>query len=184
MPVTISGSVSISGSFSADPAAPLVATAGATSTVSTTVNVAITNFSPFASVTGGNPPYTYSVSSGTLPTGITLNASTGVVSGTPTAVQAAANVTFAVRDFFGNQAVTTVTVSFTVLALTIQYLVVGGGGGAASNWGGGGGAGGLLTGNVIATAGSPLIITVGAGGTNSTPGTPGNNSIIYNLKKF
>ena len=33
---------------------------------------------------GGNSPYTYSVSSGSLPTGLTLNASTGVISGTPT----------------------------------------------------------------------------------------------------
>lgn len=33
--------------------------------------------------TGGRAPYTYSVFSGSLPTGITLNASTGVVSGTP-----------------------------------------------------------------------------------------------------
>lgn len=33
---------------------------------------------------GGLPPYTYAISSGTLPTGLSLNASTGVLSGTPT----------------------------------------------------------------------------------------------------
>ena len=36
-------------------------------------------------VTGGVAPYTISVDSGALPAGLTLNSSTGVVSGTPTA---------------------------------------------------------------------------------------------------
>jgi hypothetical protein len=35
---------------------------------------------------GGTPPYTFSVLSGALPTGVTLNASTGVISGTPTTI--------------------------------------------------------------------------------------------------
>ena len=35
-------------------------------------------------VAGGSPPYAWSVSVGTLPTGITLNAATGAISGTPT----------------------------------------------------------------------------------------------------
>jgi hypothetical protein len=33
---------------------------------------------------GGTAPYTYSISAGNLPSGLTLNASTGVISGTPT----------------------------------------------------------------------------------------------------
>jgi hypothetical protein len=37
---------------------------------------------------GGIAPYTYAVTSGSLPTGLTLNSTTGVVSGTPTAVGA------------------------------------------------------------------------------------------------
>lgn len=36
-------------------------------------------------VTGGMGPYTFAVTNGSLPTGLTLNASTGVISGTPTA---------------------------------------------------------------------------------------------------
>jgi len=90
------------------------ATAGATTTVSGTQNVAITSFNPFSSVTGGFVPYTYFVSSGTLPTGININSSTGVVSGTPTASYPTTSVTFSVRDVNNVTAATTSTVSFTV----------------------------------------------------------------------
>jgi hypothetical protein len=40
------------------------------------------------SASGGTAPYTYSVLAGTLPTGLSLNASSGVVSGAPTAAGA------------------------------------------------------------------------------------------------
>jgi hypothetical protein len=38
--------------------------------------------------TGGVPSYTYSITAGSLPTGLTLNASTGAITGTPTAAGA------------------------------------------------------------------------------------------------
>lgn len=38
------------------------------------------------SASGGTSPYVFSVASGTLPTGLSLNASTGAVTGTPTVV--------------------------------------------------------------------------------------------------
>ena len=47
--------------------------------------------------TGGVTPYVWSVSAGSLPTGITLNSSTGVVSGTPTTI-GSINVTFKITD--------------------------------------------------------------------------------------
>ncbi len=43
-----------------------------------------TSYSQLISGTGGQPPYTWSVASGTLPTGLILEASTGTVSGIPT----------------------------------------------------------------------------------------------------
>lgn len=42
-------------------------------------------YSQTISVTGGTPPFTWSLSSGTLPPGLTLGSSTGTISGTPTA---------------------------------------------------------------------------------------------------
>ena len=42
-------------------------------------------YSDTLTVSGGTGPYAWSVSTGSLPTGITLNASTGILSGTPTA---------------------------------------------------------------------------------------------------
>jgi hypothetical protein len=42
-------------------------------------------FSESVSASGGTAPYTYTVTSGTLPAGLTLNPSSGLISGTPTA---------------------------------------------------------------------------------------------------
>jgi large repetitive protein len=42
-----------------------------------------TPYSQTVSAVGGTGPYTFTVSSGALPTGLTLNATTGVISGTP-----------------------------------------------------------------------------------------------------
>lgn len=41
-------------------------------------------YSGLYTVSGGTPPYAWSISSGTLPTGITIDPDTGVISGTPT----------------------------------------------------------------------------------------------------
>lgn len=47
------------------------------------------NYNAAINVTGGKAPYAFSVTTGSLPAGITLNPTTGVLSGTPTSVGAA-----------------------------------------------------------------------------------------------
>lgn len=61
-------------------------------------------YSDFLTATGGIPPYTWTVISGTLPDGITLNGATGELSGTPTTL-GSGTVTFMVTDDDGNTAI-------------------------------------------------------------------------------
>jgi len=62
---------------------------------------------------GGTAPYTWSVTSGTLPAGITLKSSTGVLSGTPTA---AGTSSFTVKVTDANSVSATASVSLTVVS--------------------------------------------------------------------
>ena len=94
-------------------AAAITATAN-TAAQSLTVNTAMASFSPLAA-SGGATPYTYSTT-GTLPAGLSLNAGTGAVTGTPTSSYAAANLVFSVKDANNVVASTNSTVSFTVVA--------------------------------------------------------------------
>jgi hypothetical protein len=92
-------------------------------------------------------------------------------------------------DFDGTYWIHTFLTSgtFTPLqGLSCDYLVVAGGGGGGSGTAGGGGAGGYLTGTGFAvTSGTPIAVTVGAGGT--TPGaypgtaTAGANSVFSSI---
>jgi len=134
-------------------------------------------FSTFTSVSGGYPyaPYTYYIASGTLPTGLTLNSSTGIVSGFAGRASTATNVVFGVRDATNNSVTTTVTFNITV---TIQFLVVAGGGGGGADRGAGGGAGGLLTSTLTTNTSSiPISISVGVGGAAGGPGAQSSNGV-------
>lgn len=79
----------------------------ATQTVSGTADSAITATAAFAA-TDFTGAVTYAVTSGTLPAGLTLNASTGVVSGTPTTASTAA-VTITATGATAGTATATVT---------------------------------------------------------------------------
>ncbi len=82
-----------------------------------------TSYSASISASGGVAPYTYSISAGTLPAGVSLNASTGLLSGTPTAA-GTFNVTIKAVDansFSGTQAYSLVIGSAT-LTLTPATL--------------------------------------------------------------
>ncbi|MFN8636310.1 MAG: kelch repeat-containing protein [Chloroflexota bacterium] len=80
-------------------------------------------YSKSLQATGGIAPYSWTVSTGTLPTGLTLNGTTGAISGTPTV---AATATFTIRVADANaQTTSPVTRDYTlVIADTPKNLTV------------------------------------------------------------
>ncbi len=76
-------------------------------------------YSQTVSASGGTAPYTYAVSSGTLPAGVTLNASTGAITGTPTG-NGASNFTIQATDAVGNSGNRAYSVNISNNSLTIN----------------------------------------------------------------
>jgi uncharacterized protein YjdB len=74
-----------------------LATTQAVASKTGTVNTAITAFTP-VTASGGTTPYTYALTGGTLPAGMSFNTTTGQVSGTPTATLATTTFTVTVTD--------------------------------------------------------------------------------------
>ena len=103
-------------SFTVGAASATITAIATTTAQSLTVGTAMASFSPLTA-SGGATPYTYSVTTGTLPAGLSLNVTTGAVTGTPTTTSAAADVVFSVKDANNAVASTTSVVSFTVAAL-------------------------------------------------------------------
>ena len=116
---------------------------------------------------------TYQLASGSsLPSGFTLNSSTGVISGTLPNISENTTYTFTINASDG---INNVPRTFSILSqysVNIEYLVVAGGGSGGSGHGGGGGAGGYRAGSVSISAGSHQIV-VGVGG---VAGSYGNSA--------
>ena len=123
---------------------------------------------------------TYVVTSGTLPTGLSLS-SNGAITGTPSGSATTYNFTVTATDPQGQTA--TRNFSYTVSippTVTASYVSIAGGGsgGMDNNYGGsGGGAGGLLSGSASFTQGTAYTITIGAGA-SAGPGAQGSNTTI------
>jgi hypothetical protein len=95
-----------------------------TQAVPTTVLTVNTPYTPFTPVTasGGTTPYTFALSGGTPPAGMSFSTTTGQISGTPTATLAQTTFTVTVTD--GASATSSKTFSLTVNgALTVTQAV-------------------------------------------------------------
>jgi len=114
---------------------------------------------------------TYSLANGSaLPSGITLNSSTGLISGTLPDISTDTTYSFTINASDGVNPPVSRTFSITSISQVIaEALVVAGGGGGGTNGnttgGGGGGAGGYLYNNSLAfNRGTAYTLTIGAGG--------------------
>ena len=76
------------------------------------VNVA---YSATLAATGGTTPYTWSITSGTLPAGLSLNAATGAITGTPTTAVSNTQLTFQAQDASSTKQTKTVNLTLTIL---------------------------------------------------------------------
>jgi Putative Ig domain len=85
------------------------------------INVA---YSATLAATGGTTPYTWSLASGTLPTGLSLNASTGKISGTPTMSVTNTPLAFQVTDSTKSTAMTeTANLTLTITSLVVSVSI-------------------------------------------------------------
>ena len=179
----------------------------------TFINAADTNFDIFDSTRGSvsigasdlcgatdpdSDTITYSVSSGSLPSGLTLTSATGAITGSTSAVgsdtvstftiQAATTDVTITRQFTITQkapVVSSYTSSSNFVVPTgvsaVDVLVVAGGGAGGDGHSGGGGAGGLIyRPGFTVTPGATIPITVGNGST-SPDGGNGQDSVFSNL---
>jgi hypothetical protein len=65
------------------------------------LNNPIANATLFPFTSGGTPPYTYAISGGILPSGLSFDTNTGVLSGTPTVASSTSTFTVTVTDAVG-----------------------------------------------------------------------------------
>ena len=118
-------------------------------------------------------------SSSNLPAWISLNSSTGALTGTSPDISSNTTYSF---DITASDGLNTSSRSFNVIStlppLLTEYLVVGGGGAGGNGSGaGGGGAGGYRAGTLTLATATNYSISVGNGGASSVSSLRGNNGV-------
>ena len=107
-----------SASYSITPVCPTITLSPANGALA--IGYVGASYSQALSTTGGTTPYTYSITSGTLPAGLALNTSTGAITGTPTATTSV-SLTVRVADLYGCN--TSRNYTLTTRSLTVGNLV-------------------------------------------------------------
>ena len=146
---------------------------------------------------GANGGSSFSISSGSLPSGLSINTSTGAITGTTTAVGSDTTTTFTVQAT-GDEETGTRQFKITVKApavtsytstgaftfsvpsgvTAVKALLVAGGGAGGSRSGGGGGAGGMIDHpSFSVTPGGTVSGNVGTGGAGNGDTSPGDNGV-------
>jgi len=146
-----------------------------------------------ATATDSDSTITYALANGSsLPNGLSLNSSTGAITGTLPDISEATTYTFTINASDGLNIIPR-TFSITSIQLTpIEFLIVGGGGGGGSQVGGGGGAGGMVVGSRNIARLIPHTLTVGLGGAGAYPfsdnnvrvGSMGGQSVAHGITAF
>lgn len=117
---TVTATGATSGTASADITLSVAALPPATTSVQGSVGVAITNTDPYVPV-GLTSPVTYTVSP-TLPAGLSLSSSTGVISGTPSVASNSSTYTVTATDANSIAASTTLTIQIAGITPATQSV--------------------------------------------------------------
>ena len=173
--------------FAPEPA--FTVAAGTLATIYDSARAGYGNITTGATSTESDATLSYAVTTGSLPSGLSISSSTGTISGTASAVGADTTSTFTITATAtdGSSNVTTNTRQYSIVVkapaitsytstgsgtfsvptgtTTMDVLVVAGGGGGGIWVGGGGGAGGLIYRPAFpVTPGGSISYSVGAGG--------------------
>jgi uncharacterized repeat protein (TIGR01451 family) len=100
------GAVTLDSNTGVNPGPPVTGGSPPALTVSCPQGAALFGvaYNSLVAATGGTPPYTFSITPGTLPAGLSLNASTGAVTGVPTGSGGTSSFTTNALDFVSGTA--------------------------------------------------------------------------------
>ncbi len=139
------------------------------------------------SATDSDSTIAYALASGsTLPSGVTLNSATGVISGTLPSILTNTAYNFTINASDGLNVIPRSFSITSVNAITTDYLLVAAGGSGGASYAGGGGAGGMLSGTKKLLKSQNYAIAIGEGGiaaaeNSGLRGNNGQNSLFADI---